>query len=240
MGPRHRHGSRSPAEASSSRGSSRSGRHTGSSMAKGTDWVPAEMPRCVRRRCYQIGAVTLAEHGVVFTRTTTGPDDSVLIRRGFSDPRPSEVRIPGDPQPELAPSSAGALNNGVGHGWLRWDFGPGSSTTDREPSGFTVALPAHDRGAGSSSPRRAAAPASSRSAAAVGARTWRSPRRCSRPWPAAGRARGTTASSSAGSRLPVARQSRPGACLSQRSQEEHTERRLVGVVLAGKAVTPTG
>lgn len=114
-------------------------------MARNTDWVAAEMPRCVRGRCYQIGGVTLAERGVVFTRSTTAPDTSVVVRRAFSDSRPQEVRIPGDPQPELAPSSAGALYYVFRRGWLRWDFGDARPRPTRFGADPPVGVLAYER-----------------------------------------------------------------------------------------------
>ncbi len=115
-------------------------------MARETDWVAAEMPRCVRGQCYQIGGVTLAERGVVFTRSATAPDTSVVVRRAFSDPRPQEVRIPGDPQPDLAPSSAGALYHVIRRGWLRWEFGNARPRATRFGADPPVGVLAYERG----------------------------------------------------------------------------------------------
>jgi hypothetical protein len=96
-------------------------------MARGTTWLAAAMPKCVRDRCYRVDAVTLAKDGVVFTRVATSPDTSLVIRRGFAEPRPTQVRLAGDPQPDLAASSEGAVYQALGRGWYRWDFG------DRRP-----------------------------------------------------------------------------------------------------------
>jgi hypothetical protein len=92
-------------------------------MRSGVQWVAADMPRCGRAGCYRIDAVTLADRGVVFTRGAIGPQPSFVLRRAFSAARPSAIEIPDDPQPDLAPSSAGALYYAFGRGWYRWDFG---------------------------------------------------------------------------------------------------------------------
>jgi hypothetical protein len=78
-------------------------------MATGKQWLAARLPRCVSTRCYRIDGVTLADRGVVFTRGAIGPQPSFIVRRAFTDPAPTSVALPGDPQPELATSSAGAL-----------------------------------------------------------------------------------------------------------------------------------
>jgi hypothetical protein len=85
-------------------------------------WLAAALPRCVRNNCYRIDYVTLAESGIVFTRGAVGPQPSYVIRRRFGAKLVERVRLPGDPQPDLAPSSAGALYYYFGHGWYRWDF----------------------------------------------------------------------------------------------------------------------
>ena len=92
-------------------------------MKTGKQWVAARIPRCVSSRCYRIDAVMLAAGGVVFSRGAIGEHPSLIVRRGFSDPAPTSVALPGDPQPDLAPSSAGALYYSFGRGWFRWDFG---------------------------------------------------------------------------------------------------------------------
>jgi hypothetical protein len=92
-------------------------------MATGKQWLAARIPRCVSTRCYRIDGVTLADDGVVFTRGAIGPQPSFIVRRGFADRAPTSVALPGDPQPELAPSSEGALYYAFGRGWYRWDFG---------------------------------------------------------------------------------------------------------------------
>ncbi len=91
--------------------------------ATGKRWFAADVPRCVATHCYRIDNVALAEGGVVFTRGAIGPQPSFIVRRGFNDHAPLSQRLPNDPQPDLAPSSAGALYYYFGHGWYRWDFG---------------------------------------------------------------------------------------------------------------------
>jgi hypothetical protein len=92
-------------------------------MGSGAEWVAADMPRCAPAGCYRIDAVTLADGGVVFDRGAIGPQPSFVVRRAFSAARASAIAIAADPQPDLAPSSAGALYYAFGRGWYRWDFG---------------------------------------------------------------------------------------------------------------------
>jgi hypothetical protein len=92
-------------------------------MATGTRWLAADLPRCAGGRCYRIDAVALADEGVVFVRGAIGPQPSFVVRRGFSDLRSTSLAVQNDPQPDLAPSSAGALYYAFGRGWYRWDFG---------------------------------------------------------------------------------------------------------------------
>jgi hypothetical protein len=108
-------------------------------MGSGTEWVAADIPRCGHAGCYRIDAVTLADRGVVFARGAIGPQPSFVVRRAFSAARPSAIEIPGDPQPDLAPSSAGALYYAFGRGWYRWDFG--SSRSAQTPFGGQVRRP---------------------------------------------------------------------------------------------------
>ncbi|MEP6812926.1 MAG: CopD family protein [Actinomycetota bacterium] len=86
-------------------------------------WTAADLPSCAERLCYRVDAVTLAEHGVVFARGAIGSQASFVVRRGFSAPRLELARIEGDPQPDLAPSTTGALYYALDRGWYRWDFG---------------------------------------------------------------------------------------------------------------------
>ena len=92
-------------------------------METGKQWLAARLPRCVAGHCYRIDTVALAERGVVFVRGAIGQQPSIIVRRAFTDRRPTSLSIPDDPQPDLAPSSAGALYYAFGRGWYRWDFG---------------------------------------------------------------------------------------------------------------------
>ena len=92
-------------------------------MRTGRAWIAARMQACRHGRCYRIDAVTLATDGVVFDRGAIGSQPSFVVRRRFGSGRPSSVTVPKDPQPDLAPSSDGALYYALGHGWRRWDFG---------------------------------------------------------------------------------------------------------------------
>jgi hypothetical protein len=92
-------------------------------MATGAGWRAASLPRCIRRRCYRIDAVTLADRGVVFDRGAVGSQPSLIVRRAFGASRLQTTPIPGDPQPELASSATGAYYYAFGRGWFRWDFG---------------------------------------------------------------------------------------------------------------------
>jgi hypothetical protein len=62
----------------------------------------------------------------------------LIVRRGFRDATPREVAISDDPQPDLVPSSAGALYYVFARGWYRWDFGQDHP----EPTSFVGAAPA--------------------------------------------------------------------------------------------------
>ena len=86
-------------------------------------WVATDMPRCVGQDCYRIDAVTLADEGVVFSRGAVGSQPSFIVRRGFSAREPETTELPNDPQPDLVPSSSGAVFYWLLHGWYRWDFG---------------------------------------------------------------------------------------------------------------------
>jgi hypothetical protein len=115
-------------------------------LATGQEWMAAKMSRCQRGGCYQIGAVTLADRGVVFTRTASGPDVSFIERRAFAAPRVSAVKIAGDPQPELVPSSAGAVYFALDRGWYRWDFGRSPPHRMRFAANPPAQLLAHEAG----------------------------------------------------------------------------------------------
>jgi hypothetical protein len=92
-------------------------------MKSGRQWVAARVARCAGTKCYRIDDVTLADDGVVFDRGAIGTQPSLIVRRRFGSARPATVAVPNDPQPELAPSSSGALYFWLRHGWMRWDFG---------------------------------------------------------------------------------------------------------------------
>lgn len=92
-------------------------------METGREWVAADMPSCLNGRCYRIDRVTLADRGLVFDRGAIGPHPSLVVRRAFDDAKPTSVSLPGDPQPDLIRSSAGAFYYQLRRGWMRWDFG---------------------------------------------------------------------------------------------------------------------
>jgi hypothetical protein len=115
-------------------------------MAKGVEWLAATMRRCEHGRCYQVGAVALADRGVVFTRTASGPDTSLVVRRAFSDSRVSAVKVANDPQADLVPSSAGALYHVFDRGWYRWDFGQARPRRTSFPAKSNAQLLGYERG----------------------------------------------------------------------------------------------
>jgi hypothetical protein len=92
-------------------------------MATGRVRLVSRLPRCEHGHCYQLEQVMLADRGVVFTRDSTNPDLSWVVRIRFSTRVSTSVRIRHDPQPNLVPSSAGAVYYVAGRGWYRWDFG---------------------------------------------------------------------------------------------------------------------
>lgn len=47
----------------------------------------------------------------------------LIVRRRFGQGKLTIAAVEGDPQPDLPPSSAGALYFRLRHGWMRWDFG---------------------------------------------------------------------------------------------------------------------
>lgn len=105
-------------------------------LATGRTWVAADMPQC-NPGCYRIDAVALADKGVAFTRGAIGSQPSYVVRRRFSDPKAQQIAVPNDPQPDLVPSSAGALYYVLSRGWYRWDFGEGKPRLTR----YTGAAP---------------------------------------------------------------------------------------------------
>lgn len=106
----------------------------------------ADLPRCVGNHCYRIDYVTLADGGVVFTRGAIGPQPSFVYRRAYGR-RLEHIALAGDPQPDLAPSSSGALYNYYAHGWYRWDLNRSRPQATRL-RGFTTEEPlAYEHGA---------------------------------------------------------------------------------------------
>jgi copper transport protein len=112
-------------------------------LSTGRQWIAADVPSCQQRRCYRIDGVTLADRGVVFVRGAIGPQASFVVRRAFSAPRPEALVVAHDPQPDLVPSSAGAVYFALGEGWYRWDFGrttptraPFNSDASVDPIGY--------------------------------------------------------------------------------------------------------
>ena len=92
-------------------------------FSTGRRWVAAAVPGCEQRRCYRIDSVALADRGVVFVRGAIGSQPSFVVRRAFAQPEPEAMTVAHDPQPDLVPSSAGAVYLALGRGWYRWDFG---------------------------------------------------------------------------------------------------------------------
>lgn len=115
-------------------------------MSTGTTHVAAAMGRCDKRRCYQIEAVELAVDGVVFTRTSRNPDRSMIVRRTLSSSTSSQVVLRSDPQPDLIPSSAGALYYQLTVGWFRWDFGQSRPRRARFRANPPALLLAYEQG----------------------------------------------------------------------------------------------
>ena len=65
------------------------------------------------------------------TRSALRP--SLVVRREFGATGTQSVAIADDPQPDLVPSSSGALYYALSRGWYRWDFG------DSRPSAVALA-----------------------------------------------------------------------------------------------------
>jgi hypothetical protein len=88
-------------------------------------WIVAAMPRCTTQGCYRLGDVTVARQGIVFTRDAVGGQASRVVRSAFGPHAVQSVVVRNDPQPDLVPSSSGALYYVLSRGWYRWDFGSG-------------------------------------------------------------------------------------------------------------------
>jgi hypothetical protein len=92
-------------------------------MRKGRTSVAYSGARCRQTRCYRIDRVTVADDGVVFDLGAVGQGyPSLIVRRGWHAKHPEVVRVPRDPQPDLARSSSGAVYYQLGRGWMEWDF----------------------------------------------------------------------------------------------------------------------
>lgn len=91
-------------------------------MMSGNEWLAANQPRCSQDGCYRIDAVSLASRGVVFDEGAVGPQPSVIVRRAFDAGRLSAIPVRHDPQPDIVPSSTGALYFWFQRGWYEWDF----------------------------------------------------------------------------------------------------------------------
>ena len=107
--------------------------------------ILADRPACARSRCYRVDRVTLASGGVAFDLGAIGPQPSLVLRRAFGARRPDVRVVPDDPQPDLYPSSTGALYYALGRGWYRWDFGARDPERIRLPASGTLQPVAHDR-----------------------------------------------------------------------------------------------
>jgi hypothetical protein len=115
-------------------------------MATGREQIAARLPRCRAGKCYRIDAVTLADDGVVFTRGAVGTQPSLIVRRRFGEAQPTTAAVKNDPQPDLAPSSAGAVYYELERGWARWDFdAPSPSRTGVDPRHWSVVGYEHGR-----------------------------------------------------------------------------------------------
>jgi hypothetical protein len=105
-------------------------------------WVAADLPRCSGGYCYRIDFVTLSDKGVAFDRGAIGTQPSFVLRRRFNGPLES-TPTPGDPQPDLVPSDAGAFYFVLRRGWLAWNFGdrrPRATEAPQPPKGQVLAV----------------------------------------------------------------------------------------------------
>lgn len=105
-------------------------------------WVAADLPRCAGGYCYRIDYVTLSDNGVAFDRGAIGPEPSFVLRRRFNGSLES-IAVPGDPQPDLVPSNAGAFYYVLDRGWFSWDFAdrrPRETKAPQPPKGQVLAV----------------------------------------------------------------------------------------------------
>jgi len=92
-------------------------------MRTGRQSVAMNAPRCQGPRCYRLDRVTVADDGVVFSLGSVRQGYPSLIgRRRWSATRPSFAPVANDPQPDLVPSSDGALYYQLDRGWHEWNF----------------------------------------------------------------------------------------------------------------------
>jgi hypothetical protein len=199
-------------------------------MGNGRVRLTSAMPRCAREHCYRLGKVTLAERGVVFTREATDPDRSWVMRIRFSTRALTRVAIRNDPQPDLVPSSAGAVYYAFGRGWYRWDFGKRPRGT-RFSANPPAPLLAYEHGRWFLSTRRGcdfgivSIDAGGRRHVVV------SPRRLGRLVPSTSRSCVWLQAFASAGRRPLS----AWALVPRESSEEHSDRGLFGVAFAGRA-----
>ncbi len=108
-------------------------------------WLVATMARCTPEACYRLDTVTVAAGGVIFTRDAIGVPTSQVVRRSFGSHTAAVLDVRGDPQPNLVPSSSGALYYVLSRGWYRWDFGAARPRTVRFANHPVKELVLHER-----------------------------------------------------------------------------------------------
>ena len=102
--------------------------------AHDAQWTVARMPSCSVSGCYQIGAGDRSQTTASSSPSpSVGSQASLVVRRGFGATGTQSVAIADDPQPDIVPSSSGALYYALSRGWYRWDFG------DSRPSAVAFA-----------------------------------------------------------------------------------------------------
>jgi hypothetical protein len=199
-------------------------------MRTGRVRLVSVLRRCERGHCYQLGEVALADRGVVFTRISSNPDLSWVVRVRFSNRVLTSVRIPNDPQPDLVPSSAGALYYAYRRGWYRWDFGKRPRGT-RFRANPPAPVLAYEHGRWFLSTRRGC----DFGVVSVGASGRRdvvvSPRRLRSLVPSTSRSCVWLQAFASAGRRPLS----AWALVPRESSEEHSDRGLFGVAIAGRA-----